>query len=440
MYRLKSRHPLGHLSEYRKDPLSFLRTQLAKGEDVVHYRFGHRQMYLVLNPSYIKEVLVTKQSSFHKSKPFKELDPLLGNGLLLSEDDFHKEQRKFMQPSFTPRHIEHYAIDMGKATQEFIKEWKAREERDISKDMMELTLKIIAKTMFSSDIGDNIYDRVGKHLDQSIDIATKRIRSIIKTPRTWKTRENLAAEQSVEALNQIVNDIIDQRETNPTDSQDLLGVLMNTEDDNGEKMSKQQLRDEVMTIFLAGHETTATALTWAIYHLTQHPNILMKVREEVDEACQGEVPTLEETSKLIYTKKVLSETMRITPPVWLFGRLAMEDVTIGSTPLKKGSTIMISPYLLHRHPTYIKHPEQFNPERFEKGKLSHVPDYVYVPFGSGNRVCIGNHFAMLEMTIVLAALLKNFTFSSTSTQREMQPDPLITFRMKDRLQLIVERR
>lgn len=425
---VKSRSLLGHLKEYRKSPLAFLESQLALGEDVVPFRFGNRRIVLLCDPSLIKQVLVSKQDSFGKSKPFKELDPLLGKGLLLSEGDLHKQQRKLIQPSFTPRHIEGYAEDMGRITNSYVSKIQKDGIRNISTDMLELTLAIISKTMFSTSIRKEDVETIGEHLDSSMRIATKRIRSIVKTPRNWKTKENVEAQNSVNAIDRLVNAIIKERLKTTNEHYDMLSVLMNAKDSEGNKMDEQLLRDEVMTVFLAGHETTANALIWTLYEVSKNNNIANDMREEVDHECRGTVPSYEEVKNLRYTKNVMLESMRMYPPAWLFGREALKDVTIGDLKLKKGQTVMISPYVMHRNPSFIENPKAFLPDRFENGRLKNAPDYVYIPFGGGDRVCIGQHFALMEATIILGAFMKNFDFSLPDNGEDIEPEPLITLR------------
>ncbi|ARI77169.1 cytochrome P450 [Halobacillus mangrovi] len=438
MITVRSGKPWGHMRSFRKDPLSFLQMAAKYDDEIVSFRLGHKSVKLLVHPSLVKEVLVSKADCFHKSKPFQELEPLLGNGLLLSENPTHQKQRRLIQPSFRPAHIKKYADLMAESTRCFLQDWGEREERWISNDLMELTLEIISQTMLGVDI-ENGHELVGKPLETVMEIATKRIRSVVRSPKSWGTTDNIAFKQAVDQLDGIVSKIIENRHVNKSNAEDLLGVLIQSQETSTEKMEVEQLRNEVMTILLAGHETTATALTWTMYLLMTNKNIYQKVQAEVDRLCKNDIPAYEEVNHLEYTEKVLLESLRLYPPAWLIGRLAIKEVMIGEYQFKRGQTVMISPYIMQRNSRYFEEPERFNPERFVKGKLQKVPEYVYFPFGGGTRVCIGKHFAMLEAIIVLGALMKNFNFYFNK-ESIIKADPLITLRLKQGLHAYVERR
>lgn len=435
MQKLKKHSPFGQLPAFKKDPLRFLMEMEETQRPSCKFRFAHKSVHLLMHPALIQEVLVKKAAHFYKSKPFQELEPLLGQGLLLSEGVFHKQQRKNIQPFFTPNHIKQYGSQIGSVVEERLQFWRDG-ERVISQDMGNLTLSIIINTIFGTNVSDR-GSHVGKPLDIAMHISTERIRSILKSPRSWKVGRNRVFHEAVKQLNEVVDTIINSHDK---DGDNLLSHLMKMTDEDGNQMDRLQLRDEVMTIFLTGHETTASALTWTIHLLLEHPDVYQKVAQEVEEVVAGTVPSFEETSKLYFTKKVIQESMRLYPPVWLFGRQAKDDVNIGSTFVKKRSTVMISPYLMHRHRRYIDFPEDFLPERFEEGRLSGAPDYVYLPFGGGSRVCIGQHFAMLEMLMILPALMKNFVMKPPVKPVPIVTDPLITLRMKQGLTIDLKRK
>ncbi|MGR9049834.1 cytochrome P450 [Halobacillus faecis] len=430
MHKWKSRSPLGQLPVFRKDPLGFLMEMEETQKPVTRFRFAHRPMFMLMHPALIQEVLVRKADFFYKSKPFQELEPLLGKGLLLSEGQLHKQQRRKIQPFFTPKHIQRYCETMGRVVTDHTSLWNEG-DRLISEDIRSLTLQIITETMFGTEVRAD-HDLVGQQLDTALEIATQRIRSVYKTPRSWKTVRNKLFDDAVDKLDEVVYSII-HKSGEP--GEHLLSVMKDAEDASGNKMDAGQLRDEVMTVFLAGHETTASALTWTFHLLMEHPDCYQKVESEVEEILSNDTPSVEEAGNLLYTKKVLLESMRLYPPAWMFGRRAKEDVNIGSTFIKKGATVMVSPYLMHRHRRYIDYPEEFLPERFEDGRLLGGPDYLYLPFGGGPRVCIGQHFAMLEMLVILSSLIKSFKFVPCSDGFPVKAEPLITLRMKHGLKL-----
>ncbi|PGS51678.1 cytochrome P450 [Bacillus sp. AFS041924] len=436
---LSSYSPLGHLNEFRKNPLLFL-SDLSKNYDtIVSFRFAHRKINLLLEPDLIKEVLVTKQNSFHKSKPFQEMKTLLGEGLLTSEDEVHMRQRRLIQPSFTKLHIQSYAEDMVNTTEEFIRPWKDGEERLISRDMMELTLAIIAKTMFSMDMKQG-HERVGKHFDIIMDLATKRIRSVLKAPLTLNTPKNKSLTGAIKAIDKVLFEIIEKRNHSDT-KDDLLGLLMRARDEESKQgMTNQQLRDEAMTIFLAGHETTANALSWTLYLLSQHPDKAKLLYEEVDRVLGSRRADFHSMKDLIYTQQIILESIRLFPPAWLISRKAIEDVRIGDYRIHKGETVMMSSYILQRSEQYFSNAGEFIPERFKNGKVEGVPEHAYFPFGGGPRVCIGNHFAMMEATLVLATIVQNYVIELAPNHHQVEAEPLITLRPKNGLRMIVKKR
>lgn len=436
---LASFSPLGHLNEFRKDPLLFLSDLYHQYETIVSFRFAHRKIHLLMEPNLIKEVLVSKQNAFHKSRPFQEMKTLLGEGLLTSEDDFHMKQRRLIQPSFTKQHVQTYANKMTLITEEFISSWKDEEERLTSRDMMELTLAIIAKTMFSMDMRQG-HEKVGKHFDVIMNIATKRIRSVLKSPLALKTPQNKSLTEAIKKIDDVLYEIIEKRSNLDTQN-DLLEVLMKARDEeSNEGMSNQQLRDEAMTILLAGHETTANALSWCLYLISQHPDKAKRLYEEVDRVLGKKRANYDSMKDLIYTQQIIWESMRLYPPAWLISRKAIADVTIGNYRIHKGETVMMSSYVMHRSEKYFSNADEFLPERFQNGKVQGVPEFVYFPFGGGPRVCIGNHFAMMEATLVLATLVQHYSFELTSDHHKVEAEPLITLRPKNGLRMIVKKR
>lgn len=436
---LASFSPLGHLNEFRKDPLQFLTDLYHNYETIVSFRLAHRKIHLLLEPDLIKEVLVTKQNSFHKSRPFQEMKTLLGEGLLTSEDEFHMRQRRLIQPSFTKQHVQSYAEKMTMITEECISSWIDEEERLISRDMMELTLAIIAKTMFSMDMKQG-HEKVGKHLDIIMNIATKRIRSVLKSPLALKTPQNKSLTEAIKKIDEVLFEIIEKRSNLDTQN-DLLEVLMRARDEeSNEVMSHQQLRDEAMTIFLAGHETTANSLSWCLFLISQHPDKAKLLYEEVDRVLGKRQANYDSMKDLIYTQQIIWESIRLYPPAWLISRKAIDDVMIGNYKIHKGETVMMSSYIMHRSEKYFSKAVEFIPERFINGKVQGVPDFVYFPFGGGPRVCIGNHFAIMEATLVLATLIKHYTFELVSDHHQVEAEPLITLRPKNGLRMIVKKR
>ncbi|WGG45589.1 cytochrome P450 [Rossellomorea sp. DA94] len=436
---LHSLHPLGMLDKFRKDPLLFLESQATKNDERVQFRFANRTVHLLLNPALVKEVLVTQSKSFQKSNQFKELSLLIGEGLVTSECPLHTKQRKIMQPYFTPRHIQKYVSEMIGSASGTMEGWEAGTTlRDISKDMMQVTLAVITKTMFNMNDHEG-HEKVGVHLEKILEMATKRIRSFLKPPVSWPLPELKQYKASIEELKRVVEEIIQHREILSEEKEDLLHALLHSRDDEGNHMKRDQLIDEVMTIFVAGHETTANLLSWFFYALENNEKVKERVYEEVDRVVGKEELCSEHLPKLPYTRQALEETLRLYPPVWMFGRTSVRDVKVGCHFIKKGENVLISPYIMHRNPQYFQDPLSFDPERFHKAMPESIPPYAYFPFGGGSRVCIGNHFALQEALVIAALYVQRFNFT-ISSDHKVECHPLITLRPKGGMFMNVERR
>ncbi|ULM98054.1 cytochrome P450 [Peribacillus frigoritolerans] len=437
----KGRLVSGHTKEFQTDPIGFL-TRLSKeyGE-VAKFRLGPFQtVYHVLNPDLIKQILVTKQQSFVKSRDFNLLKPFIGEGLLTSEKDFHMRQRRLIQPSFKKTHIIQYAKDMIDVTMDYISTWQHDDERSITKDMMNITLGVISKTMFSMEFKDG-YEIVGKPLETALRITVKRMRKIFRMPLWVPTKINREYKKAIQRLDKVIYGIIEKRKNDTVKHEDMLGILMDARDaDDGLGMSSHQVRDELMTIFLAGHETTANALSWALYAISKHPEIQVKLFNEVNSIIGQRTPKPEDFMKLQYTQNIIHETLRFYPPLYILSRDVTEDVTIGRYRFKKGDMILISSYVMQHNPEYFDQPESFIPERFENNFMKSLPAFAYFPFGGGPRVCIGNHFAMMEAVFVLACIAKRYRIKLAPDHHEVTPLPSLTLRPKNGLRMELEER
>ncbi|ARK30380.1 cytochrome P450 [Halalkalibacter krulwichiae] len=437
----KGRLLTGHLKDFQKDPLLFLRKLSKQYEDVAHFRFGpFQKVYLISNPYLIKEVLVTKQKHFVKSRDLTILKPIIGEGLLTSEKDHHLKQRRLIQPSFRKTHITSYAEDMIKTTNNYINQWKDKEIRMISEDMMNITLGIITKTMFSMEFEES-YDTIGQPIESVMTLAVKRMRSIIPTPLWIPTKVNRQYKNAINELNKEIYSIINKRRNSGQTTNDLLGILMDARDEkNGAGMPDQQLRDELMTIFLAGHETTANALSWTLFLLSQNPRVERKLNEEINNVLGDSELQPKHFMQLTYAQNIINESLRLYPPAYVIGRQVDKDVEIGNYFFKKGDMILLSQYAMHRNEKYFEEPDKFIPERFDNNLLSSLPPYTYFPFGGGPRVCIGNHFAIMEAVLVLVSILKRFRLTLAQPISEIKHQPLITLRPKRGIQMLVEKR
>ncbi|MBM7692023.1 cytochrome P450 [Peribacillus deserti] len=430
----------GHVKDFQADPLGFLKRVSGYGE-VAKMRFGPFQnVYLISDPDLIKQVLVTKQKSFKKSQDFNALKPVVGEGLLTSEKEYHMRQRRLIQPAFKKTNIRSYAQSMIDITTDYVSKWRDGEERIITQDTMNITLDIISKTMFNMEFKEG-YNIIGPPLDTVMHIAVKRMRKLFNLPLWIPTKKNREFNKAIEQLDAVLYTIIEKRRQDTEKHEDMLGILMDARDEeDGIGMTDIQVRDELMTMFLAGHETTANALAWTLLLLSQNPEAEQKFFDEVDQVIGSRSPAPEDFMKLTYTQNVIWESLRLYPPAFVIGREALEEVEIGDYQFKKGDMIMISQYVMHHKPEYFADPEIFRPERFENNFVKTIPAYAYFPFGGGPRVCIGNHFALMEMVLVLATMAQRFKVKLAPDHSRVTPYPSITLRPKGGIRMIVEER
>lgn len=414
--------------------------------DIVQFNLLGRNYILISNPEYVREVLVTKAKLFPKHRrDINILSKFIGHGLVTTNGSTHKKQRKLAQPAFHAQRIQNYAETIVDYTEQTIVDWQNGEVRDISQEMMELTMFVVCKTLFNVDrmtMADEARN-VGASIHALQGITDKEFNSMLDLPSWFPTQRNRKQKQERSVLNRIVNDLIaDRREetlrTGVADQGDLLSMLMLSEDEEGNRLGREELRDQVITLFTAGHETTSNALTWTWYLLSQHPEVEKKLHAELAQVLEGRRPNLHDLASLPYTEMVIKESMRMYPPVWALNtRVAVEDTTIGDYPIAKGGRIWISPHVMHHHPDYFPEPERFIPERFATDNESKLTRYAYIPFGAGPRICIGNSFAMMEAQLILATVAQKFTFHLASDS-QVQRNPLITMSPKNglRMQLI----
>lgn len=429
----------GVLKEFQSDPLGYLIKMEKEYGEVVQFRLGpFLKVNLVSDPDLIKEILVTKQKSFLKSRDMRALKTIVGEGLLTSEKEYHLKQRRLIQPAFKKTHIQQYGQDMIDTTLNYIAKWKDGQERQIADDMMNITLGIISKTMFSMDFEEGV-SKIGEPIEKVMKLAVKRMRSILPLPLWIPTKENLIYKKAVKELDQVLYNIINNRRGR-TQKEDLLGILMEAKDEqDGLKMGNMQLRDELMTIFLAGHETTANALSWTLYLLSQNPEAEKKLHEELDSVLGNDIPIPQHFSQLTYTQNIIWESLRLFPPAYVIGRQVNQDINIGDYHFKKGEMVLISQYVMHRKTEFFNQPNTFIPERYENNFIKTIPTYAYFPFGGGPRVCIGNHFAIMELVLALACIAQQYKLELIPGHN-VKPQPLITLRPKYGLRMLIKKR
>ncbi|MCA9963605.1 MAG: cytochrome P450 [Anaerolineales bacterium] len=430
----------GDLNEFAPNPPAYLLKLAKTYGSIARFRILNRSMYLLTDPDMIREVLVKQQEIFAKT-PFDKdvLGRFLGKGLVTNDGEFHKQQRRLVQPAFHMKRIQAYAEIMVQYTDRMLNGWQDGEVRRLDEEMMALTMFIVSKTLFDADAEtmEMQVQAVGEAMDVVQRSSNADYRRGFPVPSWLPTRNNRERKRAAKVLAEVLGGIIAERRREGTavDHGDLLSMLLLAQGEDGSQMSDQQVLDEAVTLFAAGHETTSNALTWTWYLLSQHPEVEAQLHEELDGVLNGRLPTFHDLPNLPYTGMVIKEALRLYPPAWVLnGRSPLTDTEVGGYPIKKGSIVFISPYVMHRLPHYFAEPEEFRPERFTPEQEKELPRYVYLPFGAGPRVCIGNAFAMMEAQLLLATIAQRFRFELVPEQ-EIVPNPLITLSPRDGLQM-----
>lgn len=416
---------LGCLPRFWREPLPTLANAQREEGDVVRMDLGTKRFYLLSHPDHVKQVL--QENAKNYSKGYDKVKALLGNGLVMNEGAFWLQQRRLMQPAFHNRRLEKFAVVIVGETQQALDGWEASASEgggtlEVAEEMKILAQRIVVKTMFGVEVGAE-YKKIARAFDTAL--VGVEVRSLM--PR-WFARLpipfNKRFERALAALDEELYRIIRQRRGGEHgQGDDLLAMLMVARDEEtGESMSDRQLRDEAITIYLAGHETTANALSWVWYLLSKNPEVARKVGEEVSCVLKGRTPSFEDLPKLVYTRMVIDETLRLYPPVWIVTRKALEDDEIGGYRIPAGSKLMLSPYVTHRRADLWENPERFDPERFAFGSSGGRERYAYYPFGGGPRQCIGNNLALMQATLVVSAVSQRYRLALVPGQ-EVRAQP-----------------
>ncbi len=417
---------LGHLTEFRRDVLGSLVRWSALGP-VVRLRLVNQPAYVLTEPSLIEIPLVTQNKSFIKNRFFwRHLRGLVGNGLLTSEGDFWRKQRRLAAPAFHQQRIVDYGRVMVDYTLHEMRDWQAGETRDLHRDLMALTSKIVAKTLFDESVEGDIQE-VGAAMDAVTEEVARRIALPFKIPDwvpTFRNRRYIAA---IKRIDRVVYRFIADHRAAAQPKNTLLGMLMAARDEDGTAMSDQQLRDEAITLFLAGHETTAITLSWTLWLLSQHPAVEARLAQELGTVLKGGAPAIADMPRLPYADAVVKESMRLYPPAYIIGREALENCQIGGVAIEKGAVIYISAWALQRDARFFPEPLAFKPGRWLDGLEKRLPRFAYMPFGGGPRICIGERFALMEAVLLLAALLQRFRFDYAGKEPPA-PFPSVTLR------------
>ena len=413
-----------------RNPLRFFMWLTRTYGDIVQYRSSLEPAYLINHPDYIRHVLQSNGQNYNKDTFLNKymLESLTGQGLLTSENPLWREQRRLIQPAFHRHSLPRFAVLMQEATTRTLARLEAAadtaEPIDIGNEMMRLTLDIVTQALFGYDISDKA-DAIGEAMDTMTTIGK---------PRHRKVRE------AIELMDHIVFAIIDDRRQQPERARDdLLAMLIDARYDDGSAMPDRQIRDEIMSLLVAGHETTANTLSWTWYLLDQYPAVVEQLEAEIDTVLAGGVPNVEDFPRLVYTDRIIQEAMRLYPSAWSISRRALGDDEIGGYFIPAGAIVAMSPYTMHRHPAFWDEPERFDPDRFTPERVAARPRFAYFPFGGGARQCIGNHFALMESMIIIPSIAGRYRLRRVSAE-PVEEHALVTLRPRNGIPVMVERR
>jgi len=433
-------HPiLGVMREFNRDSLGFI-IRCREYGDVVSARFLYVPAYFIYNPVDIEEILSTNARNFRKSMSFRSnfFQRLVGNGLVTSEGDFWRRQRRLAQPAFHRQRVSSYGEVMVDYATRTSDKWRPGETRDIHPDMLRLTLEIVVKTLFDADVSDDA-DKVGRILSELVKpFASQATLKWILNNRL-PTPAHRRFHRAVGEIDKVIYRIITERRNSGYDQGDLLSMLLQAHDDDGSQMTDSQLRDEVMTLFLAGHETTALALSWGWYLLATNPEVERRFHAELDEVLAGRLPEVSDLVRLRYTEMIVKETLRLYPPAYAVGREPIEECVIGGYRVPRNTQIFAFQWATHRDPRYFDNPDLFDPDRWTTEFSDKLPKYAYFPFGGGPRQCIGNYFSTMEIVLLLATIGRRFRLSLAPDQR-VEVWPAMSLRPKNGIKVVVSER
>lgn len=429
--------PLAVLRAFRRDPLGLLE-HLASLGDLVRVRVPGADAFLVNHPDLVHDVLVTHHRAFHKGPTIQAAKLLLGESLLTSEGDHHRRQRRLIQPMFHHDRIESYAGAMVRHGERVATRWRDAEPIDVHAEMAALTLAVVGETLFGRDVDDARSEIVRRSLTATLEtfdrVYSPLFRLLVRLPTpTMRRYRRIEAD-----LDGVIEGMIAERRASGASGDDLLTLLLHARED-GLGMTDRQVRDEALTLFLAGHETTANALSWTWWFLSGHPDAETALHAELDRALAGRPPTSEDLPRLPYTDAVVAESLRLRPPAWAMGRRAVRETRIGGETVPSGSIVVVSPWLLHRDARWWPDPDAFRPERWTRQENIERPRSSYLPFGAGPRMCIGEPFARIEAVLLLATLAQRWRLRLVEAH-PVEPLAVITLRPRHGIRMIPERR
>jgi cytochrome P450 len=423
-----------------RNPLEYFTNIARTYGDLAYVRLGGEHVFIVSDPQLIRDVLITHSRNFTKSRGLDRSKRLLGEGLLTSEGAVHLRQRRLMQPAFHRERIAGYAATMVEYADRQQRSWRDNAALDLTREMSELTLSVVGKTLFGADVQSQAQE-VRDALAGVMASFWMMMLPFSKTIERLPLRRLRRSRQSRERLDAIIYRLIRERRDSGADRGDLLSmlVLAQDEEDEGRRMTDAQVRDEAMTIFLAGHETTANALTWTWYLLSQAPAVERALHEEVDRVLGGRPPSIADIPALAFVERVVTEAMRLYPPAWIIGRRAIAAYEMRGYTVPARSIVLMSQWIVHRDGRYYTDPERFDPDRWTPEFKASIPPFAYFPFGGGPRRCIGESFAWMELTLILAMLAQRWRFDLVP-HHPVVPQPLVTLRAKHGMKMTAHRR
>jgi len=429
----------GNMPAIWRDPLGFFTDCAATYGDVALVRLGPRESVLLSHPRDIEDVLVTQNRKFVKHPAMTMNRYLLGNGLLVSEGDLWLSNRRLSQPAFLRGRVAGYAGAMTDLVMGMLNHWKAGEARDVHADMMQLSVAIVARLLFNADLGPAVAE-VEIAQREVMEAYVSRYNSVFfLLSEKLPTPANLRMKRAANRLRTILERSVLDQQLAADGRDDLLGLFLRAHGDGSSHMTRRQLEDEVMNFFLAGHETSANGLAWALYLLASSHDVQSRLHAELDDVLQGRAPTVEDLPRLRFTERIVTEALRLYPPLWVIGRQALEDCEIGGYRVPAGTLVQMSQWVVHRDARWYADPHVFRPDRWAEHPLASLPRCAYFPFGAGARMCIGNNFALLEMALAIAAIGQRFRLHPLP-EAGPTPLPAMTLRPANGIRLAIESR
>ena len=431
---------VGHLPQIRRDPLSFFARAAAEYGSLVPIRMGSETVLMVNDPALVKHVLQDNFTNYRRSRFYNVIRPILGEGIFLSEDERWLRQRRLLQPPFHGRDLIDMTSRIASAVSDMLDRWRAPAARsepiDVAQEMMRLTLEVVFRTLLTVRL-PNVSDTVYEALKVVLHEAEQRVWSMLPMRDRLPIPSNLAFRRGMAELDEIVRKVIADRRSDPEPPRDLLTILLEAFPNcDNDPVEAKELRDHVISIIIAGHETAANVLIWMYALLSRSPEIERRMRQEVTAVCADRAPTIDDVRKLTYTANVFSEAARLYPPVWTFSREAVEDDWLGDVRVAKGSNIMVCAYAMHRNPRYWENPEGFDPDRFLPERSADRHPFAYFPFSAGPRTCLGKRFGQIEGVIVAAMVAQRFRLELVPGH-EVAAEPMITLRPRGKVPMWV---